>query len=162
MKKFILIFSIAFGVHFLITAFSFVKGPETFPVVIDLKTEKVPIPPVLYHVNKMICSDDYLLAMSIKTDTIYRVFGLPGLIYKGGFGMKGNGPMEFTNPSISNFFPDKEAFVLGDQKYFRTIKVSNAITNGMTIKEIKKTPVPSALRNFNQLAQINDSIASAA
>jgi hypothetical protein len=158
MKKFILIFTFAIGVCLLFAAFSRIKVPETFPVVLDLKTEKVPIPPVLYHVNKMICSDYHLLAMSIKTDTIYRVFELPGLIYNGGFGRKGNGPMEFINPSISNFFPDKDVFILGDLKYFRTVKISNAVNHGFSIKELKRTPVPGALRNFNQLAQINDSI----
>lgn len=158
MKKFILIFTFAIGVYLLFTAFGTIKAPGTFPVVLELKTEKVSIPSVLYHVNKMICSDYHLLAMLTKTDTIYRVFELPGLIYNGGFGTKGNGPMEFMNPSISNFFPGKDVFVLGDQKYFRTVKISNAGNHGFSIKELKKTPVPGALRSFNQLAQINDSI----
>lgn len=121
--------------------------------------DSVRIPPVLLHENKLIItSGNKLVSMSIYTDTLFRVFQLPGLEYLGGFGRIGNGPEEYLNPSISSLHNYKSELIIQDMRYIRKIQLQEGVVSNNTIRIVDQKKTPSALRMINNFRFINDSM----
>ncbi len=75
---------------------------KKFPITEEVIHEEIKTPSILYMVGGMILTDSVLITMDLKADTIFQVFRLQDLSYRGGFILRGRGPNEEV--TVSPFF----------------------------------------------------------
>lgn len=130
--------------------------PSQFSNVLDLRSDldSVPISPALLKIRYMIATDDYLLVMLPKKDTIFKVFDAETVSYLGSFGFEGQGPLdlEFNGANASSLKPFGNGFIVADQKRMRVFEIKGGegdVENKFSVKLISSHPLVDDLRFMN-------------
>jgi len=129
------------------------KESYEFKNEISLKRKEIKVPPVLFIVGGMVLTDNFLVTVDIKADTLFRVFKLPDYKYIGGFTSRGNGPDEenFISGYMHHLSGDK--FLYGS---ITSIKTANIDLAKNKIEVIDKISLPVKLLNLNQAFRIGN------
>ncbi|MCK9449959.1 MAG: TolB-like 6-bladed beta-propeller domain-containing protein [Bacteroidales bacterium] len=82
-----------------------------FPNEVEVKLKEVPTAPVLSLVGELLLSDSFLVAYSMKSDSLFQIFDIPGFKYLGSHVLKGEGPGEelFIVPNLHYY--DSNSFL---------------------------------------------------
>lgn len=127
-------------------------------VIID-RLDSITIPPVLFKENRIIATKEYLISLSIESDTLYRVFSLPNCEYKGGFGRIGKGQNEFLNAVINGLRINEGGCNVADSKavYSISLPLGEKINFDNAIVKCKYL-IPGLFYPFNDPTIVNDTM----
>lgn len=125
---------------------------SSFGEVVSLKSEKIEVPPVLLYPRGVYLSNNHLVVLNEKTDTLFQVFDLPGMEYCGQFGIKGGGPNDFMLPLIQPVYCDEKGFVLSDGDKLKQVGFEG---NGMNVLTMT---LPFGFPFYNGLQRLTDSL----
>lgn len=124
---------------------------------IKLNSEKINIPPNLYHVLQMVLLDSVLVTVDTKADKIFGVYKANNLEFIGSYVKKGKGPSEeisfdaFIQPALNN------TFMYRSLQSIKFIKFNLKLLKFETQKEIL---LPGQLLDLSHPFVLNDSILS--
>lgn len=125
---------------------------SSFAEVVSLSSVKLEVPPVLLYPRGVYLSDNHLIVFNEKTDTLFQIFKLPDMKYRGQFGIKGGGPNDFMLPLIQPVVCDEKGIVLSDGDKLKRISFNE---NGFGVQTTK---LPFGFPYYNGLQRLTDSL----
>lgn len=125
---------------------------DGFEETVSLKSTPIEVPSVLLYPRNLFLLKEHLIVLNEKTDTLFQMFGMPDLKYQGQFGIKGEGPEDFTLPSIQAVSQDKQGFTLNDMNRLKSISVVGSEPH------ISSVTLPYEFPYFNGLVKLKDSL----
>lgn len=106
---------------------------------------------ILYPRNLFIC-DGNLVVFNQKVDTLFQVFNLSDFTYKYSFGIKGQGPNDFFQPSEQAVDANSKIISLLDVNMIRDISFID------DRPVIKTSVIPAPFQYYNGLIRLKDSL----
>lgn len=125
---------------------------SSFDEVISLTARKIEVPSVLLYPRGIYLSNDNLVVLNEKMDTLFQVFEFPEMKYKGQFGIKGGGPNDFVLPLIQPVAYDDNKFVLSDGNKLKKVSFD---ADGF---HVGTTTLPFEFPYYNGLQRLTDSL----
>lgn len=125
---------------------------DSFIEVLPLVSEKVEVPPVLLYPRAVFLTDNNLVVLNEKTDTLFQVFSFPNLKYECQLGIIGDGPKDFVLPHIYPVEYNKEGFTLSDLTFLKKIRIMD---NKLEVNTFK---LPQNQPYYNGLVKLSDSL----
>lgn len=129
-----------------------IKRYNEFNEIVTLSGDRDTISSPMLYPRNIFISDNKLVVLNEKTDTLFQVFSLPDLHYAYSFGIKGEGPEDFNMPAINVVSYEEDGFTLLDVNKLKHIHVSDEAST------VSSEVLPFDFPYYNGMMKLSDSL----